>query len=185
MWLLCKSKADEGEEYCLQVSVHRRSALPVKLLSVYRCSMAEFTSFFCLLTSSFPGASFQTHRSHRRLCAGRANARSGRARSKACRVYGLPAPLRSGVPKQMAPHQRQCAHDRRRNWTFQKRRACGAQTFAASPTNRDDRRSRHCHSAPSPSPSLAHAITRQVQGSVSDAAIHRSSNVLRTNPLLR
>src|SRR6266508_3277568 len=47
----------------------------------------------------------------------------------------------------MAPHQRQCAHNRGRNRTLQKRRPRGTHTFAASTTNRDDRRSRHCYTA--------------------------------------
>lgn len=120
--------------------------------------------YFIFLIFSFivSGASFSTNRSRRRLRSRRANGRFGRARPQACRVCGLPVPLRPGMPKQMAPHQRQCAHDCRRNGTLQKRRACGANTFAPPPTNRDDRRSRHCHSAPSPSPSLAHAIKWRV-----------------------
>ena len=112
------------------------------------------------LTSSFilSRASFSRNRSHRRLRAGCAHARFDWARPKPGCVSRLPAPLRPGSTKQMAPHQRQCAHNRRRNRAVQKRRPCGAHTFAAPATNRDDDRSRHCYCAPSRSSPLAHAI---------------------------
>jgi hypothetical protein len=112
----------------------------------------EFTSSFCLLTSCFPGASFQTHHSDRRLRARCADARFDRPRSKAGRLPGLSAPLWPGRSKRVAPHQRQCAHNCRCNRTLQKRRAYGAYTFAASTTHRDDCRS--CHRYPAPSCSL-------------------------------
>ena len=107
----------------------------------------EFTSFFRFLTSSFSCASLPTNRPHRRLRARCADARFDWARSKACRVYSVHAPLRPGRTKQMALHERQCAHDRRRNRTFQKRRPRRANTFAAPRTNRDERQSRHCYAS--------------------------------------
>src|SRR5262245_10723231 len=55
----------------------------------------------------------------------------------------------------MAVHQRQCADNRRRNRTLQKRRSRSTRAFAAPTINRDDKRSRHCYSAPSSSPPLA------------------------------
>ena len=55
----------------------------------------------------------------------------------------------------MAVHQRQCADNRRRHRAFEKHRPRSTRAFAAPTINRDDNRSRHCHSAPSSSPSLA------------------------------
>jgi hypothetical protein len=123
----------------------------------------EFTSSFCLLTSCFPGASFQTHHSDRRLRARCADARFDRPRSKAGRLPSLSAPLWPGRSKQMAPYQRQCAHNCRRNRTLQKRRARCAYTFAGSTTHRDDCRSRHRYPAPSCSLPLAKVMRTIVE----------------------
>lgn len=118
----------------------------------------EFTSSFCVLPSSFPCASFQTNRSNRRLRGRCIDARFDRPRPEAGSISGLFASIQPGCTKQLARYQRQCPHDRRRNRTLQKRRACGTRAFAAPTTHRDDSRSRDCYSAPSRSSPLAHAI---------------------------
>ena len=116
----------------------------------------EFTSSFCFLTSCFPGASFQTHHSDRRLRARCAHARFGRARSEASSWLGR--------SKQMARDQRQCAHNCRCNRTLKKRSPLCAYTLAAPSTNRDDCQSRHRYSAPSRSSSLAKVMRTIVEG---------------------
>ena len=79
---------------------------------------------------------------------------------EAGRLPGLSASLRPGCTKQMAPCQRQCAHDCRCHRAVQKRRPRGTDTLASPPTHQDGSALRHCYSTPSRSSTLAEVITR-------------------------